>query len=222
VLFGFRARRVIDIDEDPVMTFKPITDEGDLYKINEISGMLEVDETILLVIRQSKIRFVGFRFSPNVIYATDRRLILRNNSLLGLKEDIIGIPYTSITNVFQENTFISTSVRLSLRQVQDDNQLSALNQTETPEGENEWLIEHIPKNKAANLVLIIKSRKSKRNFLPENQRFITEPFNNDIAAFRPVDSPADELLKIAKLKNDGIISEQEFIRLKQIIIERIH
>jgi hypothetical protein len=218
VLFGFRTRRVIDIDEDVAMTFKPITDEGDLYKINEISGMLEVDETILLVIRQSKIRFVGFRFSPNVIYATDRRLILRNNSLLGLKEDVIGIPYTTITNVSQENTFISTSVR----RVQDDNQFRALSQTETPEGENEWLIEHIPKSKAANLVLIIKSRISKRNLLPENQRFITEPFNNDISAFRPVDSPADELLKIAKLKNDGIISEQEFIRLKQIIIERIH
>jgi hypothetical protein len=222
VLFGFRTRRVIDIDEDAAMTCKPITDEGDLYKINEVSGMLEVDETILLVIRQSKIRFVDFRFSSNVIYATDRRVILRNNSLLGLKEDIIGIPYTSITNVSQENTFISTSVRLSLRRVQDDNHLSALSQIETPEGENEWLIEHIPKNKAANLVLIVKSRISKRNLLPENQRFIAEPFNSDLLSFRPVDSPADELLKIAKLKNDGIISEQEFIRLKQIIIERIH
>jgi hypothetical protein len=209
VLFGFRTRRVIDIDEDAAMTFKPITDEGDLYKINEISGMLEVDETILLVIRQSRISLVGFRFSPNVIYATDRRVILRDNSILGLKEDIVGIPYTTITDVFQENTFISSSVRLSLRRIQNDNRLNAPSQFETTESENELLIEHIPRSKADNLIRLIKSRISKRNLELNVQD-------------RHVDSPADELVKIAKLKNDGIINEQEFIRLKQIIIERIH
>lgn len=223
MLFGFRTKRVINIDEDATTTFKPITDEGDLYKISEISGMLDLDEKILLVIRQSKMRFVGFLFSPNVIYATDRRMILRDISMLGLKENAIGIPYTAITNVVQKNGFISASIKLSVTRIQDDDSLSASSRIGTTEDENEWLIEHIPKSKASYLVQIIRSRSSKREFLSESQRFITESFDNMIPSPScPMDSPADELMKIAKLKNEGIISEQEFMTLKQNIIERIH
>lgn len=40
--------------------------------------MLNHDEEVLLVARQSKIKPGGSHFSPNTIYAKDRRLILRS------------------------------------------------------------------------------------------------------------------------------------------------
>ena len=48
MLFGLRTKRVINIDADPTSTLMPIKDEGDLYRITEISGMLEVDEKVTI------------------------------------------------------------------------------------------------------------------------------------------------------------------------------
>ena len=70
-----------------------ITDEDELDEIRKIAEMLNADEKVLVVARQSRIKPGGSHFSPNVIYATDRRIILRDPSMLGLKQDIIDIPY---------------------------------------------------------------------------------------------------------------------------------
>jgi len=40
--------------------------------------MLNPYERVLLVARQSRIKPGGFHFTPNIIYATDRRIILRD------------------------------------------------------------------------------------------------------------------------------------------------
>ena len=61
-----------------------ITDEDELDEINEIAEMLNPDERVLVVARQSRFKPGGSQFSPNVVYATDRRIILRDPSMLGL------------------------------------------------------------------------------------------------------------------------------------------
>ena len=222
MLFGLRTKRVINIDADPTSTLMPIKDEGDLHRITEISGMLEVDEKVLLVIAQSKIRLVGLPFSSNIIYATDRRIILRDISLHGLKENNIGIPYTIITDIAHKEGFISSRVKLKVNRMQGVNGLTAIGQYGVTGNDLEWIIEHLPNGKAVRLVKIVRAMISKWELLSEDQQRITDPNEHIVASFSTVDSPADELFKIAKLKSEGVLTEQEFIMLKQNIIERFH
>lgn len=222
MLFGLRTKRVINIDADPTTTLIPIKDEGDLYRITEISSMLDVDEKVLLVIAQSKIRLVGLPFSSNIIYATDRRIILRDISLHGLKENNIGIPYTIITDIAHKQGFISSSIKLKVDRMRGENGLTILGQYGVTGNEIEWIIEHLPNGKAVRLVKIVRAIISKWELLCEDQQPIADPNEHIVASFSTVDSPADELLKIARLKSEGVLTEQEFIMLKQNIIERFH
>jgi hypothetical protein len=184
--------------------------------------MLDVDEKVLLVIAQSKIRLVGLPFSSNIIYATDRRIILRDISLHGLKENNIGIPYTIITDIAHKQGFISSSIKLKVNRMRGENGLTILGQYGVTGNEIEWIIEHLPNGKAVRLVKIVRAMISKWELLCEDQQPIADPNEHIVASFSKVDSPADELLKIVRLKSEGVLTEQEFIMLKQNIIERFH
>jgi Bacterial PH domain len=222
VLFGSRTKRVINIDNDPKLTTIPIKDEDELYRITEISSMLDIDEKVLLVITQSKTRLMGLPFTSYVIYATDSRIIVRDISLHGLKEDTIGLPYSIITAINCEEGLVSARIRLKIKRVHVDKGLALLDQYEITGNEFEWIIEHIPKNKALLLVKIVRAMIGRQEYLSE-ERLLPAHSNESIASSAStVDSAADELLKIARLKSEGVINEQEFARLKQNIIGRIH
>ncbi len=87
-----------------------ITDKHDLEEIRKISEMLNPDEKVLVVARQARFKPGGSQFTPNIVYATDRRIILRDPSMLGLKQEIIDIPYSYITNSRLEKGILSSSV----------------------------------------------------------------------------------------------------------------
>jgi hypothetical protein len=222
VLFGSRTKRVINIDADHNVTTIPIKDEDELYRITEISSMLDINEKVLLVMTQSKIRLVGVLFTSYVIFATDRRIIIRDISLHGLKENTIGIPYSIITDINYKEGFISACIRLRVNRIQGGNELPALDQYGISGNDTEWIIEHIPKGKAFLLVKIVRAMINKWELLSEEHQSITDTNEHIITSFSTLDSPANELFKIARLKSEGVINEQEFARLKQNIIERIH
>ena len=46
--------------------------------------MLNTDEEVLLVAKQSRIKPGGSYMTPNIVYATDRRIIIRDPYMLGL------------------------------------------------------------------------------------------------------------------------------------------
>ena len=77
---------------------KSLLDEGDLDDVNKIADILNPDEKILLVARQSKIKPGGSYLTPNTIYATDRRIIIRDPYMLGIKANVVDIPYDIITS----------------------------------------------------------------------------------------------------------------------------
>jgi hypothetical protein len=93
------------------------------------------------------------------------------------------------------------------------------------EGEDdpEGIIEAIPKDKAEDLLEIIRSgmqdsrrsapsKKQKSSELPETKEAIN-------ISNQSVVSIADELRKLAKLKEEGILTEQEFNQMKQKLIK---
>jgi hypothetical protein len=86
--FGFDGDNKEEEKRQSVNTH--ITDD-DLEEISKITEMLNPDEKVLLVARQSRIKPGGSLHTPNIIYATDRRIIIRDPYMLGIKENVIDL-----------------------------------------------------------------------------------------------------------------------------------
>jgi hypothetical protein len=74
---------------DPPPRFKKnsLTYDGDdLEEISKIPEILNPDEKVLLVARQSRIKPGGSHFTPNIIYTANRRIIVRDPYMLGIKK----------------------------------------------------------------------------------------------------------------------------------------
>ena len=78
------------------------------------------------------------------------------------------------------------------------------------ENDHEGVIEAIPKRKAEDLVEVIRAGIHR----PEYTR---NEVQTDVR--NPSTSVADELTKIAKLKEQGVLTEEEFAKLKKDILE---
>ena len=88
-----------------------LIDADDLDEISKITEILNPEEKVLLVARQSRIKPGGSHFTPNIIYATDRRIIIRDPYMLGIKENVIDIPYDIITSIKLEKGLLSSTIR---------------------------------------------------------------------------------------------------------------
>jgi hypothetical protein len=86
------------------------------------------------------------------------------------------------------------------------------------------IIEAIPKDKAQDLLEIIRSgmqSSSNRKFAPSKNQQPNEILSkgNTVAQSQSI-SIADEIRELAKLKDEGIITEEEFIEMKQDLIKK--
>ena len=207
---------------------KPVTDRDDLEEISKIAEMLNPDEKVLLVARQSRIKPGGSHFTPNIIYATDRRIIVRDPYMLGIKENVVDIPYDIITSIKLEKGLLSSTIRFKAPGIMSSTKLGMIDSIVDGEDNDQGgVIEAIPKDKAEDLLEIIrsgmqndggggKSAPSKKQIssseLLESKEY-TIPFNQSI-------SIADEVRKLAKLKEEGILTEEEFKQMKQDLIRK--
>jgi hypothetical protein len=87
------------------------------------------------------------------------------------------------------------------------------------------IIEAIPKDKAQDLLEIIRSgmqSSANRKFAPSKDQQPNELLESNEYAVPPNQkiSIADEIRKLAKLKDEGIISEDEFKQMKQDLIRK--
>ena len=87
-----------------------ITDKDDLEEIEKIRNLLNPNEEVFVVARQSRLRPGGSKLTPNVVCATDRRIIIRDPSMLGLREDIVDIPYDMISSVRIDKGVFSSNI----------------------------------------------------------------------------------------------------------------
>ena len=198
-----------------------ITDEDELNEIKKIANMLNPDEKVLLVATQSKILPGGSYFTPNTIYATDRRIILRDPSMLGLKEEIVDIPYNVILNAQLNKGVFSSSVVFEapgLFNPSMSNMMPGLKRLNPNERGENGIIDAIPKSKGEDLIEII------RNGITQIRANSTlnagmRNYNTNSTTATGKQSAVEELHKLAELKEKGIISEEEFIKMKDKIIK---
>ncbi|MFL6324460.1 MAG: hypothetical protein ACJ72C_06805 [Nitrososphaeraceae archaeon] len=65
-----------------LITDTSITDKDDLEEIKKIAHMLNPNEEVFVVARQSRLKPGGSKLTPNVVFATDRRIIIKDPSML--------------------------------------------------------------------------------------------------------------------------------------------
>lgn len=215
--FGFRKKG--EEEQRPIVT--NVTDKEELEEIKKISNMLNANEEVFVVARQSRLKPGGSKFTPNIVYATDRRIIMRDPSMLGLREEVVDIPYDLISSVRLDKGVFSSSVIFTAPGLRSSGRLGLIEKMAGAEfGANEEaMITAIPKDKAEDLVEVI------RNGMDRQREVYQQPHAGiDAATDSNNTTPmsiADELAKLAKLKEQGVISEAEFQQMKQDLIKKM-
>ena len=183
--------------------------------------MLNPDEKVLLVARQSKIKPGGSYFTPNTIYATDRRIIIRDPYMLGIKANVVDIPYDIITSLKLEKGLLSSTIRFKAAGLMSSTKLGMMDSVMEGEDDQSGIIEAIPKDKAEDLIEIIRSgMQDSRRIAPSKKQKSPEPDDHKeaITTSNQSGSIADELQKLANLKKEGVLTEEEFNQMKKDLI----
>jgi Bacterial PH domain len=219
----------INFDNDDVNSTSSLA-INDAWKVRKISKMLNLDERILLVAVQSRIRPGGSLFTPDEIYATDRRIIIRDPYMLGIKENIVDIPYDIITSLKLEKGLLSSSIRFKAPGLVSATKMGMMDSIVDGGKDNDpgGVIQSIPKSKAEDLLEIIRSgmKGNNKNPVASQMQRLSESSDNNQAT-TPLDdyhsiSIADELRKFADLRREGILTEQEFEHIKQELIRKMN
>jgi len=132
-------------------------DNDDHQEIEKIKEMLNPNEEVIMVAQQSRILPGGSYITPNIIYATNRRIIMRDPYMLGIKENIVDIPYDVITSVKLEKGLLSSTIRFEAPALVGSKRLGMIHGIVGGETDNEGVIQAIPKRKAEDLVQVIRS-----------------------------------------------------------------
>ena len=187
-----------------------ITDESALNEIEKIAERLDEGEKVLEVAKQSTLKPGGANFSPNTVFATDRRLIIRNPTMFGARQNIEDFEYDNLTNIKLEKGLFSSTLVITapgMGTAARNSTMSGL----LPWGRNEdGSIDGIPKDKAENILKIV------RNAIVKAKKESQKP----VQVVQQT-STADELAKLAKLKEQGILSDEEFDKMKKDLISKM-
>lgn len=185
-----------------------ITDGNELNEIEKIEKILSSDEKVLLVARESRMMPGGSALTPNSVIATDRRVIIRDPYMLGLKAELIDIPYDVITSVKLQKGVFTSTILFKAPTMVNKSKLGLMDENISGEDDQEGVIEALHKDKAEELLEIIR-RRMKANSTGEATSSIDTI------------STADEIEKLSKLKQKGILSESEFQKMKQQLLEKM-
>lgn len=92
---------------------------------------------------------------PNVIFATDRRLIIKDPSALGLRQSVEDIGYDRITSAELDKSVLSSSIILRAPGFSTMSE-KKLNWITCGKGSDEGEIDAIPKDKADKILEALK------------------------------------------------------------------
>jgi hypothetical protein len=219
-----REQQPVNIGKVGETNFTASLVKKDAWHASKISEMLNPDERILLVAIQSRIRPGGSLFTPNAIYATDRRIIIRDPYMLGIKENIVDIPYDIITSLKLEKGLLSSTIRFKAPGLVSPTRMGMMdNIADGKDNDPGGIIQAIPKGKAEDLLEIIRSGMLANNKKSSAEKPFGLPEDRNVAALNKYlsTSIADELRKLAELRNEEILTEQEFQHIKQDLIRKV-
>jgi len=161
----------------------------ELKQIRKIKRRLDNDEQIQFIARQSKYRPGGSFTTPDTIFVTNKRIVIRDPSLLGVRENIVSVSYDKITSIELEKGVFSSKIIIRAPGFVEE-------------------MEAIFKKSAEQIIQYVKNSMDKIKIESQKQ---SHEVNESIV---------DELLKLANLKERGVVSEQEFLKMKQQLLDK--
>ena len=186
-----------------------ITNKDELNEIEKIKNMLNPNEKVLLVARQSRFLPGGSALTPNVVIATDRRIIIRDPYDLGFRSEIVDIPYDVITSVKLMKGVLTSTILFKAPALVNKSKLGLLDEDIAGEDDQDGAIQALPKGDAEDLLEII--RRGIKGYNKTNEPVV------QVASM----SIADEINKLSKLKDQGIITATEFEEMKNRLIKNL-
>jgi Bacterial PH domain len=210
--------------EQPQSFTTNITDKEDLEEIKEIAEMLNLNEQVFVVARQSRLKPGGSAFTPNIVFGTDRRIIIKDPSMLGLRENVVDIPYDMISSVRIDKGVFSSNIIFKAPGLINSGRRGKLDKMMEGYGDSSGLAEEdgiimaIPKNKAEDLLEVIRNGMDRDREVYRQQQ--DRPRSQLQQQQQSSISIADELMKLANLKEKGMISDNEFQHMKQDLIKK--
>ena len=186
-----------------------ITNKDELNEIEKIKNMLNPNEKVLLVARQSRFLPGGSALTPNIVIATDRRIIIRDPYDLGFRSEIVDIPYDVITSVKLMKGVLTSTILFKAPALVNKSKLGLLDEDIAGEDDQDGAIQALPKGDAEDLLEII--RRGIQGYNKTN-----EPMVQVVSM-----SIADEINKLSKLRDQGIITAAEFEEMKNRLIKNL-
>ena len=168
-------------------------EKKDIDEIERVKKMLEASEIIKVVARQSRIMPGGSIVTPNIILATNKRIIKRDPTALGLRSHIDSIPYSQINKVHLEKGVFTSEIEMDIGQYEAD--------------DNKQVIQAIPKKKAEDIVSTIN----------EYIRSAQDTSNLQPTIVKTEDD--DPLVLLKKRLAKGEITPEESVNLKKVLEE---
>jgi hypothetical protein len=172
-----------------------ITDKKELEEIQRIANRVVKDEKVMFVARQSRFKPGGAKGTPATLFVTSQRLIFRNPSMMGMREHFSSVNYDKISSLDIEKGIFSSTLKIRAEGFAGD-------------------VDAIDKEKAEKILLYIQEKMDEATTSAIHSQPDTHTSNPQLSA-------ADELTKIARLKEQGILSEAEFNQMKQEILKRL-
>ncbi len=176
--------------------------QEEFLEVEKIRDHLLEGERVLVVAKQSRFRPGGALSGPNTVFATDRRLLIRNPTMLGLRATIEEIPYDAVTSIKREKGLLSSTLVIRSPGLSE---LSRLGKGYRAWGRGEeGSIDAIPKGKAEKILRIVREGMQRAREGPPEGAY----------------SVADEIRKLAELRDAGIVTEKEFEERKRQLLRR--
>jgi Bacterial PH domain/Short C-terminal domain len=175
-----------------------ITDENELDEIRRIANRLVKDEKVIFVTKQSRFKPGGSKSSPATFFVTSQRLIVRNPSMMGMRENFSFVHYDRISSLNVKKGFFSSTLKIMAEGFAGD-------------------IDAIDKEKAERIMSYIEEKMNQTTTSAVQSRTDIATATNTTSNPQS-SSAADELTKLARLKEQGILSEPEFNQIKQEIL----
>jgi Bacterial PH domain/Short C-terminal domain len=197
------------VDKNQGTFVTDITNKDELNEIEKIKNMLNPNEKVLLVARQSRFLPGGSALTPNVVIATDRRIIIRDPYDLGFRSEIVDIPYDVITSVKLMKGVLTSTILFKAPALVNKSKLGLLDEDIAGEDDQDGAIQALPKGDAEDLLEII--RRGIQGYNKTNEPVV------QVASM----SIADEINKLSKLKDQGIITATEFDEMKNRLIKNL-
>ena len=158
----------------------------------DVSKILEPDENVLLAAQQARSTNL---INPDTIFVTTQRLLIRKPTSLGLRKNIEDYRFADIANVKLHKGIVRSSILLKVRFLSDDLE-----------------IDNISKEAADKLVQLIQQGIAGRLAVSSQDKTIQSVPQQDII---------DKIKEIAKLKEQGILSDTEFQAKKAELLSRL-